>query len=150
MNIHKVIVPILCIAVFTGCAYLKSSRTTKLKSYTLNMDEQASVGVPMITSGYATYGTATGKHGLKEEQDRWQSYEYATTDLLKEEFTYTGRTDTIIHLIYKKYRKVLSRPVSSEKLTFDLAVSDIISLSTYKVKVINATNEYIRFRVLSD
>jgi hypothetical protein len=150
MKIPKMVLVILCMLLAINCAYLKSSRTTNLKSYTINVDEQASVGVPMITSGYVTYATATGKHGLSEEQDRWKSFEYATNDLFKEEFIYKGLSNGGILILYKKYEKILSSPTSSREFLFDLGASDIIVIKNFKIKVINATNEYIRFRVVSD
>ena len=150
MKTRYVLFILCCIAMIAGCSYLKSTRTTKLKSYTLNVNEQSTTGVPMITAGYTTYATATGKHELSEEQDRWKSYEYETGDNFKEELVYEGRSGNTIHFLYKKYKKVLSHPSSSENLTFDLDSSDTIAYRNYKIKVLNATKEYIRFRVISD
>jgi hypothetical protein len=133
-----------------GCSYLKTTRTTNLKSYTINVDEQSTTGVPMITAGHITYATASGKHDLSEEQDRWKSYEYETGDNFKEELVYEGRSGNTIHFLYKKYKKVLSHPSSSESVTFDLESSDTVAFRNYKIKVLNATKEYIRFRVISD
>ena len=104
----------------------------------------------MMTAGYATYATAAGRRDLVEEQDRWESFDYATNDLFKEEFIYTGRSNSTIHISYKQYKKILSSPASSQELAFDLASSDTIIFKNYKIKILNATPEYIRFRVLSD
>jgi len=150
MKIAKTILMVLCLTFVVHCSHLKSTRTTNIKSYTINVDEQSSSGVPMITSGQITYRTATGKHGLSEEQDKWQSFEYITNDSYKEELVYKGRSDSNINFAYKQYKKMLSSPSSSQELTFDLSSSDTISFKNYKIKVLNATGEYIRFRVLSD
>ncbi len=104
----------------------------------------------MLNTGYTTYATAAAHSALVEEQDRWQSFDYATNDLFKEEFIYTGRSNSIIHISYKQYKKILSSPASSQELTFDLASSDTITYKNYKIKILHATSEYIRFRVLSD
>jgi hypothetical protein len=145
-----VIIIFFCIAVIAGCSYLKTTRTSNLKSYTLNVDDQSTTGVPMITAGHITYATATGKHELSEEQDNWTSYEYETGDNFKEELVYEGRSGNTIHFLYKKYIKILSHPSSSENLTFDLDSSDTVAFRNYKIKVLNATKEYIKFRVISD
>ncbi len=150
MNKSRLLLTLICILFTISCAYLKSTRTADLKSYTLNVDEQASTGVPMITAGYATYATAAGRRNLVEEQDGWESFEYATNDLFKEEFIYTGRSNSTIHISYKQYKKILSSPASSQELTFDLGSSDTITFKNFQIKIMNATNDYIRFRVLSD
>jgi len=150
MKTAKFILLVLCVTFAVHCSHLKSTRTTNIKSYTLNVDEQSTIGVPMITSGHITYGTAAGNHGLSEEQDSWQSFEYITNDSYKEELVYKGRSDSSIEIAYKQYKKMLSSPSSSQELTFDLSSSDTIAFKNYKIKVLNATSEYIRFRVLSD
>lgn len=150
MKITKVMFIVLCVTFAVHCSHLTSTRTTNIKSYTLNVDEQSTVGDPMITAGHITYGSAAGKHGLAEEQDKWQSFEYITNDSYKEELVYKGRTDSSIRIAYKQYKKMRSSPSSSQELAFDLSSSDTIAFKNYKIKVLNATGEYIRFRVLSD
>ncbi len=150
MSKSRLFLVTICILITMGCAYLNSTRTTNLKSYALNVDEQANTGVPMITAGYKTYATAAGSRNLVEEQDRWQSFEYATNDQYKEELIYNGRSNNSINISYRQYKKILSSPASSQELQFNLISSDTITFKNYKIKVLNATKEYIRFRVLSD
>ncbi len=150
MTMTKLIIIILCLSVSYQCTYLKTTRTAHSKSYTINVDEQSTTGVPMITSGHTTYGTATGKHELTEEQDNWKSYEYETANSYREELVYKGRSGNTINFLYKKYKKVLSHPSSSEDLAFNLESSDTIEFNNYRIKILNATKDYIRFRVISD
>ncbi len=150
MTARRVFLITLCTVFFIGCAYLKSTREAYSKSYTLNVEEQASIYTPMITYEYIIYAKAPHKYGLVEEQDRWQSFDYPTDDSFKEKLIYKGLSGNTVHISYKQYKRDITNPVFSQELTYDLRDSDIIVFKNYKIKVLNATNEYIRFRVLSD
>lgn len=140
----------LCLFVIAGCAYLKTRRDVHFKNYAVNVDEQTSVGLPMVISEHAEYAIGSRKYGLAEEQDPWQSFEYPTQHSFKDELIYHGRKDNIIYITYRQYKGRRMSPSSSQELTYDLGHSHIILFKNYKIKVLNATGEYIRFRVLSD
>ena len=151
MIIKKTLLIAFCIFFISNCAYLKTTkRKVHSKNYTLNVEEQASIGSPMITSEYTTYARGTLGHGLVEEKDSWQSFDYPTHDNIKEELIYNGRSENTIRISYKKYEKKLARPKFTQELTYDLGSSEIIKFKHYRIRVLNATGEYIRFLVLSD
>jgi hypothetical protein len=108
-------ITLLCAAVLSGCAYLNTTRQSHAKSYTVNIEEQSSVGVTMLSSQSMSYVRGTHKYGLAEEQQKWESREYPTRDAYREELIYRG-----------------------------------ITFKNYEIKVLNATSEYIRFKVISD
>lgn len=150
MLINKLFLTVLCCFFITGCSYITTRRDVHFKSYTLNIEEQSSLGTPMITSELTQYAGGSRKYDLAEEQDQWQSFEYPTEHPFKEQLIYNGRSENIITISYKLYKKKLSFPSSSQELSFDLGSSDIIEFKNYKIRVLNATNEYIRFMVLAD
>lgn len=150
MLTNKISLTVICCFLITGCAYIKTKRDVHFKSYTLNIEEQSSLGAPMITSELTQYAGGARAYDLTEEQDQWQSFEYPTEHPFKEQLIYNGRSENIISISYKLYKKKLSFPSSSRELTFDLGYSDIIEFKNYKIKILNATNEYIRFMVLAD
>lgn len=150
MLINKIFLTVLCSICITGCSYITTKREVHYKSYTLNIEEQSSLGAPMITSELTQYAGGSRKYDLAEEQDQWQSFEYPAGHLFKEQLIYSGRSENIISISYKLYKKKLSFPSFSQELTYDLDHSDIIEFKNYKIKVLNATNEYIRFLVLAD
>jgi hypothetical protein len=143
-------ITLLCAAVLSGCAYLNTTRQSHAKSYTVNIEEQSSVGVTMLSSQSMSYVRGTHKYGLAEEQQKWESREYPTRDAYREELIYRGRSGDILHFTYKEYRNVLSSPAFSQEINFDIGSSDIITFKNYEIKVLNATSEYIRFKVISD
>jgi hypothetical protein len=148
--ILKILILVCCAVIVAGCPYLKTKRTAYTKSYTMNVEEQASTGVPMLSSGYTKYAKTYAKHALSEEQDNWRSFEYQTRDVFREELIYKGREDDQLYFSYKRYTRTHSSPASSDELIHDLKSSDIMLFRNYKIKVLNATREYIRFLVLDD
>lgn len=140
----------LCMFLAISCAYITTKKKTHLKSYTINVEEQATVGVPMITSELIKSARVSRVYDLTEWQGSWQTLDYPTKDSYKEELVYTGRTNSVLHILYKKYGIASSTPQFSQKLTYDLETSDIMEIRNFKIKVLNATGEYIRFQVLSD
>jgi hypothetical protein len=116
----------------------------------LNVEKQVVTGSPMIVSEFTSYVKGARGDGLVEEQDAWQSFFYPTSDASKEEMIYNGRSDGIILITYREYKKNLSSPMFSQDLTYDLEYSNIVEFKHFKIKVLNATSEYVRFMVLAD
>lgn len=150
MKREEILIIAVCISLFISCAYITTKQETRLKSYTLNVEEQTSTGVPMITSESARYTQVPQPTGLSEEQGSWQTLDYPSKDSFREELVYKGRSDNTLHILYKKYGKASSAPDYSEDLTYDIGNSDIVEIRHYRIRVLNATGEYIRFLVLSD
>jgi hypothetical protein len=146
----KILILVCCAVIVAGCPYLKTKRTAYTKSYSINVEEQASTGVPMLSFGYAKYATTYAKHELSEEQGSWRSFEYQTGDVFREELIYKGRADDQLYFSYKQYTRANSPPASSDELSHDMKYSDVVLFRNYKIKVLKATNEYIRFLVLDD
>ena len=104
----------------------------------------------MITSENITYIESKKWVGLFYSSDGWKYSKEATDDSFKEELIYTGRSGNTIHISYREYKKDFARPAFYHELTYDLGQSDIIYFRDYRIRVLNATNAYIRFLVLSD
>ena len=97
-----------------------------------------------------TYGRSGQKFGLSEEQDLWKSYEFATLDSYKVKLIYMGRSGDAVRVTYQHFKVNDPSPDYSEELTFDISGTDLIHFKRYKIKVINATDQYIRFQVVED
>ena len=85
-----------------------------------------------------------------QSTDHWQSVEYPSDDSFREELVYRGRSGDIIRLSYREFRRDITRPDFSQELTYDLSSSDIIFFKRYRIRVLDANTEYIRFIVLKD
>ena len=148
--IYKILYMSFLIIMITSCAYLTTKKETHVKSYSLNVEEQTSIDVPMITSEFIKSAQMASGHNLDEEQGSWRIFDYPTKESSKEELVYKGISDGVLHLSYKKYGRISTTPTFSREFTHNMANSDIMLFKDYRIKILNATSEYIRFVVLSD
>jgi len=127
----------------TSCA---SMTTSHLKSFTINQVQSVNVGASMIAVEDITYEKRWV--GLMYSQTGYQ--ESATEDSFKEELIYTGRSGNIINVSYREYKQNFARPAFYQELHYDFGASDIIVFRNYRIKVLDANNEQITFKVLAN
>lgn len=142
---------VLCIIFSVGCART-TTRVYKdyFKNYTLNAVTEVNVGSPMISYTDITYIERKEFVGLMYAKDGWRYSKRPTADSFKEELIYTGRSGSTIHISYREYKENFARPAFYQQLTYDLKDSDTIVFRNYRMKVLEATNQYIRFKVIAD
>jgi hypothetical protein len=88
--------------------------------------------------------------GILYSSDGWQHKKYYSDESFQEELIFTGRTDDIIHVSFREYKRDFARPAFFQELVYDLKKSDKIVFKQYKLQVLDATNELIKFKVLTD
>ena len=140
----------LLFVVLTASCGTMETRNQFFKSYAINAEQQANIGSSMLRVENITYVEGKRWVGLLYSKDGWQYFKYATDDSFKEELIYTGRAGNTAHESYREYRKEFARPAFYQELRYDLEKSDIIVFRNYKIKVLDANNEYIKFIVLTD
>ena len=149
-TIYKIFCMSFLIIMITSCAYLTTKKETRIKSYNLNVEEQTSIDVPMITSEFIKSAQMSSGHNLTEEQGSWKIFDYPTKESSKEELVYKGISDGILHFSHKKYGRIAATPISSREITHNMLNGDIMMFNNYRIKILNATTEYIRFVVQED
>ncbi len=71
-------------------------------------------------------------------------------DTFSRELIYTGIYQDKLHVMYREYLGDMIRSPFTQNLIFDLKQSDTISIDNFKIKIINATNNQLIFKILSD
>jgi len=82
--------------------------------------------------------------------DGYDYFKEYTDESFKEELIYTGRSDNTIYISYREYKKDFARPAFFQELRYDFGQSRIVVFKQYRLEIIEATNEYIKFIVLAD
>ena len=144
-----VVTLLLSILIILSCAST-SSQIEEHKNYSINRTQQANVGSPMISNKVATLVKRKKWVGLLYSKDGWERTEEYTANSFQEELIYTGHSGTTIHISYREYKADFARPAFFQELRYDMKQSTIIVFKQYKIKILKATNEYIRFIVLND
>ena len=139
---------LVCLSIYSCATF--TSRKVFYKNYSINAVKQANVSAPMITYKNIIYIEGREWVGIAFSADGYRYYKEMTDDSFQEDLIYTGRSANTIHVSYREYRKELARPAFFQELRYDLDKSDTIVFRNYRIKVIEATNEIIKYKVLTD
>jgi hypothetical protein len=88
----------------------------------------------------------------KEFDFKYSETEYKgkeCNECFKQELVYNGKSGNTIKVIYREYNNNMARPAFTQNLNYDLEEGDIISFKGCKIKVLNAKNTGIEFKILS-
>jgi len=148
---------ILCVLIIISTIIVCCSQKTtsisrkQTKSYTLEEEHKVNVGNAKLFNELGHYVTGrkyVGSGGYGE--DNWVEYEEPTGDTFREELIYTGRSGTTLFVSYREYRRDMARPSFFQDLRYDIESNDIIVFRNYRIKILEATSEAVRFIILED
>jgi len=88
--------------------------------------------------------------GIAFSKDGWKYTEEYSGDFLRKELIYSGKSGSVIEIAYREFRGGLAAPAFYQNVKYDLAESKSISFQKYKMEVLDATNQTISYKVLSD
>ncbi len=71
-------------------------------------------------------------------------------DSFQQTLIYSGKIKEKINISYREFSNNLARPAFNNEVEYDLSESKIIGYKGAKIEVIEATNQYIKYRVLSN
>lgn len=74
--------------------------------------------------------------------------EISTTDSFQQTLIYSGKVGNKINIGYREFSGNLARPAFNNEVEYDLSESKIIGYKGAKLEIIEATNEYIKYKVL--
>jgi hypothetical protein len=126
------------------------TRVENLKNYSINSVQQANIGSSMLSNKVAKVVEGKRWVGVLHSKDGWQHFKEYSDDSFMEELIYTGRSSNTIHISYREYKKDFARPAFFQEIRYDIGLSRTVVFKQYKLKIIEATNEYIKFIVLVD
>lgn len=140
--------------ILCSCANIQA-RPVNSKSYTLGAIEQANMGSPILTNYQSTFAV-----WLVDEDEHWiglanfpkgcKHVHYVTDESFIEELIFTGHNSDTINISYRNFKKDIGISPLNKELRYDLSKSNRIVFKQYKMEVIEATNEYIKFIVTAD
>ncbi len=63
---------------------------------------------------------------------------------------YTGKSKNTIKILYREFKKNMLKSPFTHELTYDLNESMVIRYKNFRIQVIEAANEWIKYKVISD
>lgn len=73
-----------------------------------------------------------------------------TEDSFQQTLIYNGRVENKINIAYREFSNNLARPAFNNDVEYDLGSSEIIGYRGARIRVLEATNEIIRFELISN
>ena len=73
-----------------------------------------------------------------------------TSDSFQQTLIYSGRVGEKINVSYREFSNNVARPAFNNEVEYDLSNSDMIAYKGAKIRIISATNEFIKYEVLSN
>jgi hypothetical protein len=134
-----------------------NQQCTNYTSYNLGEEKIAAVGSEMVQDGcFAPREDPTGlNRSLLKKSFRAAPYWFPA--YLDRELIYAGREGDVLHLSYREYYSRVTpegaagsyaRPAFFQQVYYDLKTSDAIVFQDWLLKVLDANNQQIRFKVV--
>ena len=79
-----------------------------------------------------------------------KKYPVASSDSFQQTLIYSGKMGDKINIGYREFSNNFARPAFNNNVEYDLSESKIIGYKGSRIEIIEATNEYIKYRVLKN
>jgi hypothetical protein len=150
-TMRAALVATACIAI-VGCATAPPppQRSTIAKSYTLNQSTNAAVGSAFFANQDGRIETTREWVGLLFAPGGWKYSERYSTDYVRQELLYGGRSGDTIEVSYREFRGGLAAQAFTQNLRYDLKQSKFIQFQRFQIEVLDANNQTITSKVVRD
>ncbi len=103
-------------------------------------DKQKICGVSVLNDKACTHRTSY-QHTKQQA---------STLDSFQQTLIYSGRIGDKINLSYREFSGNQARPAFNNDVEYDIGLSSIVGYKSAKIEIIEATNESIRYKVVSN
>lgn len=140
---------IVAVLGLTGCAST-TLESKVFKSYVVGETKTATIGDTFLVDQNGSVSTVRRWVGILNSPDGWKVSKEASEDYVRRELIYSGRSADTIKVAYREYRGGMAAPAFFQNVEYDLGASKTIKFRRFTLDVINATNQSITYKVVSD
>jgi len=140
---------ILTVAFIAGCASTVLERKT-FKSYSVGTQATASIGIPFLVDQDGTVEKVKTWVGILNSPNGWKIEKRYSEDFVRKELIYSGRSGNTIEISYREFRGGLAAPAFYQNVKYDLSESRLVTFQNFRIEIIDADNQSITYRVISD
>jgi len=79
-----------------------------------------------------------------------KKYPVASSDSFQQTLIYSGKIGNKINIGYREFSNDFARPAFNNNVEYDLSESKIIGYKGSRIEIIEATNEYIKYKVIKN
>jgi hypothetical protein len=133
----------------SGCATTTLERKA-FKSYSVGREASATIGEAFLVDQNGSVEKVKTWVGIINSPDGWKVEERYSQDFVRKELLYSGKSGTTIEVSYREFRGGFAAPAFFQNLKYDLNESTIIRFQRFSIEVLQADNQTIKYRILSD
>lgn len=79
-----------------------------------------------------------------------EKFDTYSIDSIKQELIYNGKSGNEIKILYREFKGDMIRPAFTQILQYDLKDSSTIRFKNFKIQILSANNEQIKYKVVED
>jgi cysteine-rich repeat protein len=144
------LVGLMALVGFGSCLPTSSLSVDDYVSYAKGKPTKKAVGTAVIEEKHIVTNTTKRWVGYIKSKDGWQTTTENTDESFQKELVYVGLTGSTIRFLYREYRNDMARPAFSQDPVYDLSQSKLITFQNYKIRILEASNDFVKFVVISD
>lgn len=131
----------------TGCA-TQVLESTPYQTYTTGKISTATVGDPFLVDQSGSVRRVKRWVGILNSPDGWKIDNEDSGNYVRKELIYSGKSGNTIEISYREYRSGMAAPAFFQNAKYDLSESPIIRFQKYRIEILNATNQDIKYIIL--
>lgn len=149
MPANRVLMIIAFAFALAGCASTTLQRQT-LKSYTVGVPASASIGETFLVDQKGSIETVRTWVGILYSSDGWKTEQRYSVDWVRKELLYSGRSGQTIEIGYREFRGGYAAPAFYQNLKYDISALKAIRFQNFRIDVLDADNQTLKFKIVSD
>ncbi len=149
MTLRTLLITMVTTFALLGCATTSLERKT-FKSYSVGSEASATIGEAFLVDQNGSVEKVKTWVGIINSPDGWKVEERYSQDFIRKELLYSGKSGTTIEVSYREFRGGFAAPAFFQNLKYDLTESKIIRFQRFSIEVLQADNQTIKYRILSD
>lgn len=143
------LIPIMAAMALAGCASTTLNKV-QLSSYKVGVEQTSTIGAPFIVDQKGEVATVKQWVGLLNSPNGWLVRQQYSADYLRRELLYSGRSGSTVEITYREFRGGMAAQPFYQNLKYDLAASRQIRFQNFAIDVIEADNQSIWYKIVSD
>lgn len=149
MTLRVIFIAMAISLVLFGCATTKLEKMT-FKSYSVGREATATIGEAFLIDQNGSVEKVKEWVGVFNSPDGWKVEERYSRDFVRKELLYSGKSGNIIEVSYREFRGGFAAPAFFQNLKYDLNESKVIRFQRFIIEVVQAGNQAIKYRIVSD
>ena len=149
MKLRSTFIALATMFALLGCATTTLEKKT-FKSYSVGREATATIGEAFLVDQNGSVEKVKTWVGILNSPDGWKVEERYSQDFVRKELLYSGKSGSTIEVSYREFRGGFAAPAFFQNLKYDLTESNVIRFQRFRIEVVQADNQVIRYKILGD